>query len=213
MSIVEARPIIEKYEWLGTMAAVNKHAYGIYFEDKKTKNLICGGVVVFGSEYSENLGVWDKYNFSNKIILLNRGVCLHWTPKNTGSFLIMAAIKMLPKQYEIITCTVDHTAGEVGTIYQSCNFYYVGAMGRNDRLRFAVEIDGKIYGSRAMRVKVGSQKKADILARYPDAKFIKQKSKHRYFYFNCDKRKKKQYIKNIQHLIVPYKKREPEGSL
>jgi hypothetical protein len=31
MSIVEARPIIEKYEWLGTMAAVNKHAYGIYF--------------------------------------------------------------------------------------------------------------------------------------------------------------------------------------
>jgi hypothetical protein len=86
-------------------------------------------------------------------------------------------------------------------------------MGRKDRLRFAVEINGKIFGSRAMRVKVGSQKKSDILAKYPDAKFIKQKSKHRYFYFNCDKRKKREYLNRIQHLVVPYKKREPKGSL
>jgi len=212
ISITEARPIIEKYEWLGTIAAVNKHAYGIYFKDNTTGLSVCGGVVVFGSEYSENLGVWDKYGFSNKIILLNRGVCLHWTPKNTASYLIMAAIKMLPKQYEIVTCTVDHNAGEVGTIYQSCNFHYVGSMGKPDRLRFAVEINGKIYGSRAMRVKVGSQKKADILAKYPDAKFIKQKSKHRYFYFNCDRRKKREYLSRIEHMIIPYKKRESKDS-
>ena len=78
-----ARKIIEEYEWLGCMAAVNFWAYGIFFGD------VCGGVVVFGQEYTENLGVWDKYDFTGKIILLNRGVCLHWTPKNTGSKLIM----------------------------------------------------------------------------------------------------------------------------
>lgn len=207
ITISEAKPIIEKYEWLGKLSAINKYAYGIYFKDNKTNKEVCGGVLIFGSEYSENLGVWDKYDFTDKILLLNRGVCLHWTPKNTASYFIMKTIKILPKKYEIITCTVDHTAGEVGTIYQACNFIYVGAMGRPDRFRFAVEIDGNLYGSRAMRVKVGSQKKADILAKYPNAKFIKQKSKHRYFYFNCDRRYKKYYLNKIKHLVVPYKKR------
>ena len=207
ISISEAKPIIEKYEWLGTIAAVNFFSYGIFFKCKTSQKDICGGVVIFGQEYSENLGVWDKYGFTGNMILLNRGVCLHWTPKNTASFLIMAAIKMLPEKYEVVTCTVDHNAGEVGTIYQACNFYYLGTMGRKDRLRFAVEIDGRVYGARAMRSKVGSQKKEDILKRYPEAKFIKQKLKHRYVYFRGNKTLKKLYYNTIAHLVLPYIKR------
>jgi len=87
-----ASKIITEYEWLGCMPAISQYYYGIFFED------ICGGVVVFGAEYSENTGVWDKYGFTGKMILLSRGVCLHWTPKNTNSKLIMGAIKLLPKK-------------------------------------------------------------------------------------------------------------------
>lgn len=206
VSLKDARVLIEKYEWLGTMAAINTVAYGIFFQD------VCGGVVVFGPEYSENLGVWDKYGFTDKILLLNRGVCLHWTPKNTASKLIMAAISMLPDKYEVITATTDHLAGEIGTIYQACNFHYVGSMRDHNKStkgksRFGVVIKGKLYGSRAMRKMVGSQKKEDILNKYPDAEFVKQKAKHRYFYFNCDKRKKKQHYKALHSLILPYPKR------
>ena len=201
VTLKEAKEIIEKYEWLGCMAAINTCAFGIFFDN------VCGGVVVFGPEYADNLGVWKKWGFQDKLILLNRGVCLHWTPKNTGSKLIMEAIKMLPKKYEVITCTVDHNAGEIGTIYQACNFYYVGTMGRKERLRFGVVIDKKMYGARSIRKLVGSQKKEDILKKFPAAEFVKQKMKHRYFYFNCDRRKKQQYIQNIKNILLPYKKR------
>ena len=60
-----AKMIIE-YEWLGCMPAVNFFAFGIFFDN------VCGGVVVFGQEYTENLGVWDKYDYTGKIILLSR---------------------------------------------------------------------------------------------------------------------------------------------
>jgi hypothetical protein len=148
------------------------------------------------------------------MLLLSRGVCLHWTPKNTGSKLIMSSIKLLPEKYEVITCTTDHLAGEVGTIYQACNFYYVGSMRDSnpnvkskDKDRFGVIIDGKLYGSRGIRAKYGTQKKEVILKHHPNAKFVTQKSKHRYFYFRGSKVTKKKHFNAIKHIIKPYIKR------
>ena len=203
-----AKKIIEEYEWLGCMPAISKYYFGIFFGD------ICGGVVVFSTEYSENLGCWQKYGYEGKMILLSRGVCLHWTPKNTGSKLITRAIKMLPKQYEVVTATTDHLAGEVGTIYQACNFYYIGSMrDSNPKInsrkgdRFGVVINGKLYSARACRAKFGSQKKADILKHHPDAQFVKQRSKHRYFLFRGDKETIEKHKQAIGHLIKEYPKR------
>lgn len=107
---------------------------------------------------------------------------------------------------EIITCTVDHLAGEVGTIYQACNFDYVGAM-RKGKERIGCVIDGKLYGSRSLRAKFGHSRKAEILQLCPTAKFIKQKAKDRYFYFRGDKRTRKKNRNAIKHLIKPYPKR------
>lgn len=203
-----AKRLIEEYEWLGCMPAISKYCFGIFFGD------VCGGAVVFSTEYSENLGCWEKYGYAGKMILLSRGVCLHWTPKNTGSKLITRAIKMLPEKYEVVTVTTDHLAGEVGTIYQACGFHYTGSMRDSnpnvkskDGDRFGVVIEGKLYGARACRAKFGSQKKADILAKFPDAQFVKQKSKHRYFTFRGNKETVEKHRKAIEHMIKPYPKR------
>ena len=201
-----AKQIIEEYEWLGCMPAIVSFCYGIFFKDLATGDEVCGGAVVYGKEYSENLGVWDKYGFTGKILLLARGVCLHWTKKNTNSHLIMESMKQLPPQYEVITCTTDNLAGEVGTIYQACNFDYVGSM-RKGKERVGCIINGKLYGSRSLRAKFGSQKQEDILAICPNAKFVTQKSKDRYFAFRGDKRTRKKNRKAIEHLILPYPKR------
>ena len=67
-----ANSLIEKYEWLGCMPAMVKYCFGIYFEGH------LGGAVVYSTEYIENLGHWDKYDFTGKIILLSRGACVHW---------------------------------------------------------------------------------------------------------------------------------------
>lgn len=197
-----AKEIIEEYEWLGCMPAISKYYYGIFFED------VCGGVVVFGTEYSENTGVWDKYGYTGKMILLSRGVCLHWTPKNTNSKLIMSAIKMLPEQYEIVTATIDPLAGEFGTIYQACNFHYVGSMREKDgkeRPRIGILYEGKLYSSRSVKAKFGTRSVEKILSEYPEAKHVPQYSKRRYFIF---RKNKKQHYKAIEHLIKPYPKRD-----
>jgi len=200
-----AAKIIVEYEWLGCMPAINLFAYGIFFDG------ICGGVVVFGQEYAENLGVWDKYDYTGKIILLSRGVCLHWTPINTNSKLIMGAIKMLPDKYKIVTATTDHLAGEIGTIYQACNFYYVGSMREENKngssKREGWLINGKLYGGRSIRQKIGGQKMEDVLSVFPDAKKVEQRSKHRYFLFRGTKSEKRYYKSKIEHLIKPYPKR------
>lgn len=203
-----AKSIIEQYEYLHCLSAVNWFYYGIFFDN------ICGGVVVFGPEYSENLGVWDKYGYTGKMILLSRGVCVHWTPINTASKLITQAIKLLPDKYKVITCTIDPLAGEIGTIYQACNFIYVGSMRENNpnikngkSQRDGWIINGKLYGNRSLRSKLGSQRAEVILNKYPDAIYMKQLSKRRYFYFKGTVKEKKELLNNIKHLIKPYDKR------
>jgi len=208
---VSAGNIIMPYEWLDNMPAIITHSYGLFFDTPIGK--VCGGAVVFGTEYGENLGHWDKYGFTGKIILLSRGACVHWCPKNSNSKLVMGAIKQLPEKYKIVTATIDSLAGETGTIYQACNFYYIGSMrASNPNVnhrpldRFGVKIDGKLLGARAIRQKLGTQKKDVILAHYPDAEFVPQHSKGRYFLFRGSKLENKGYKKSIEHLIKPYPK-------
>ena len=199
-----AREIIEEYEWLGCMPAMSKYYFGIFFDGH------CAGVTVFGNEYAENRGVWDKYDYTGRIILLARGVCLHWAHPHTGSKLIMESIKLLPEKYDVVTCTTDRAAGEIGTIYQACNFHYVGSMRKNGGSRFGVKIDGKLYGSRSIRAKLGTMKKAVILEHYPDAEFVPQYNKERYFYFRGSKSNKRYLQRQIKHLIKPYPKRDEQ---
>ena len=207
-----AKQVIDKYEWLKCMPVCVKYCYGLYFPSKSHKSWLLGGVTVFSQEYAENTKVWDKYGYTGKIILLARGVNMHFCPKNANSHLIMESIKLLPKKYEVVTCTIDTLAGEIGTIYQSCNFDYVGSM-RKGKERTGCIINGKLYGSRALRQKFGTQVKSKILEIYPDAKFVKQKSKDRYFYFRGDKRARRANREQIKHLIQPYPKRTSERSM
>lgn len=213
ISLSVAKKIIEEYEYLGCIAAINWYQFGIFFKSLNDGEQVCGGVVIYGQEYAENQGVWDKYGFTGKIILLNRGVCLHWTPINTNSKLIMESIKQLPKKYEVITCTTDPDAGEIGTIYQACNFHYVGAM-RKNKTRTNIIINGKKYGSRSVRQRYGTMAKGvlpDIVRKKlgEDAtiEFVNVHAKHRYFYFRGTKWDKKNLKKGIEEIIKPYPKR------
>lgn len=211
------RDIILKYEWLKTMPLFNKYFFGIYFKVNEQYHL--GGVVIYSEEYSANKSTtWDKYDFTNKIILLSRGVCLWWTPKNTASYFISKTTEWLKEntEYKIITATVDPAAGEIGTIYQSLNWHYVGLMTGNyskngkESKRFSVFINGRLKHSRGIRKELGTIKKEVILEKYPDAIFLPQYRKRRYFYFIGNKHENKKYLNSIAHLKLPYPKRNSE---
>jgi group I intron endonuclease len=208
-----ATNIIIEYEWLKSMPFIVKYCFGIFFNING--NEILGGVLVFSNDYADNTGVWDKYGFTNKLLLLSRGVCLWWTPKNTASYFISKTCKWIKNntEYKIITATVDPAAGEIGTIYQALNWNYIGIMTGNyyhnrESKRFGVYIDGKLRTSRWIRNKLGTMKKNEILKIYPNAQFVNQYRKRRYFFFIDNKIRNNEYYNAIKQFILPYPKRD-----
>jgi hypothetical protein len=201
IDIATAKVVIEEYEWLGKMPAVVWCAFGIYFGDD------LGGVVTYGPEYGENLGVWDKYGYTGKIITLSRGAEVWWAPKNTASKLICGSMKMLDDRFEVVTATVDSGAGEVGTIYQACNFDYapMGTHPRNGAI-----INGKPYTSRALRQVFGFGSIKALRERFGAAAVVplKEKPKGRYFAFRGGKVARKHNRAMIKPLIKPYPHRD-----
>jgi hypothetical protein len=208
-----AKKVIEEYEWLGYMPRYCNYFFGIYFQVGEKDHL--GGVVALQPEYGENMGVWDKYGYTRKIIQLSRGVCLWWTPKNTASYMISRVCEWLKKNthYKVITATVDSNAGEIGTIYQSLNWYYVGTFGGNltstgkERIRYGYVINGKTFNQRHIRSKIGTAKKEEVLKHYPDVKIINMGRKKRYFYYLGTKKENKELLKSISNILKPYPKR------
>lgn len=212
-----ATNVILEYEWLHSMPFANKYFFGIFFNVNNIEYL--GGVLVFGNEYSENTGVWNKYGFEKNMLLLSRGVCLWWTPKNTASFFISRVCKWLKNNtdYKVITATVDPAAGEIGTIYQSLNWHYVGLMSgnyHNNKMasRFGVMIDGRLRFSRWIRKKIGSMRRDEILKHFPNAIFVPQYRKQRYFHFIGNKNENIVNYCSIKHMILPYPKRNNDIS-
>ena len=196
----DAKRIIEEYEYLGGLSAMNQYMFGLYFPHKTNGNKLLSGAIVFSNDYAQNTGVWDR--FIGETLLLNRGACAFWCPKGSNSHFIMSAIKQLPEKYRVITATVDEDAGEIGTIYQACNFYYVGVM-RKNKQRISVIIDGKKYSSLSARKKFGTIGMAKLKAMFPDCEFVFGKSKARYFYFRGSKREKKYNLKQITTMEYP----------
>jgi hypothetical protein len=198
ITLAEASTIIRQYEWLGSMPAVSRFCFGIFFGER------CGGAVVYGDEYSENLGVWDRFGFAGKIIALSRGACAHWAHPHSASKLIRRSMDLLPERYVVITATVDTSAGEIGTVYQAAGFDFVGTMRKGGRT--LIRHGDKILSERQVGRLAGTQG-ARALARLGfNAVPIARRA--RYFCFIGDRHERTRNRAAIAHLLQPYPKRE-----
>jgi hypothetical protein len=118
----EISKFIERHEWLGKMPIWITHR----FVARLKLNNILAGVIVLSTPntFSYLLGKENK----NIEKLISRGACVSWSPKNLASWLIMKSIKFMVKhtEFRIFTAYSDPEAKELGTIYQACNFLYLG---------------------------------------------------------------------------------------
>jgi hypothetical protein len=206
-----AARVIHEYEWLGTMPAVTFEGlcFGIIYRQRDGGGEMCGGAVVYSPEYSANMAsTWDRYGFTGRIILLARGACAHWAHEHSASRLIRRSMRMLPKQFEIVTATVDARAGEIGTIYQACGFHYVGVMpGAGGAPRTAArDAEGRILTRRTLRHRYGTTKPEE-LARVPGIILDTNPAKGRYFAFRSRGAQLAKDESAIAHLLKPYPKR------
>lgn len=142
----EARQIILKYEWLGTMVPTNLH-YGITFGPylAGVTSMAINGSGTAGSNVSREWGV-------NKpgLAILARGACVAWAPPGANSKLVAWSTRLLTDHYpptRIVIAYADADAGEMGTIYQACNWSYVGVTHSPPEL---VSPDGRMMNMRAV---------------------------------------------------------------
>ncbi len=117
---LKIKNFIERHEWLGKMPTRPTHRFVATYKDK------LAGVVVMATpnSFSNLLGKENKHLEK----LISRGACISWSPKNLASSLIMYSIRWMVTntEFRFFTAYSDTEARELGTIYQACNFIYLG---------------------------------------------------------------------------------------
>jgi hypothetical protein len=175
-----AEQIILRYEWLGTMAPTSFH-FGIFF------GAYCAGVTCIGySACTAGTTVHRQFMLRKRDVLtLARGACVHWAPPGANSRLVAWTARLLAKNRagKILLAYSDTDAGEVGTIYQACNWVYAGCTSRPDEAQFispsGVIRDSKFVGNHARKMGVTySRLRAEMLGIGWKAQSVNPK--HRY---------------------------------
>ena len=118
----EIKQFIERHEWLGKLPARPTHRFVARL--KKSGQVAGAIVMATPNAFSHILGKENR----DKEKLISRGACISWAPKNLGSWLIMNSIKHMVKhtEFRVFSAYSDPEAKELGTIYQACNFIYLG---------------------------------------------------------------------------------------
>jgi hypothetical protein len=197
-----ARPIIYRYEWLGTMGR-SVHCCGLFMG----RELL--GVVCFGWPASPESRDICGREHREQAIAIERGACVHYAPKNAGSFLVANACKLIAQNhgYRIFYAYSDEDAGEIGTIYQACNWKYIGqGVGRTPgRLReYYKTPEGKVVSCRTLRHR--KLTKTQALAEGWEIRY--QQPKHKYVHFEGSKTERKNLLRELRYPVLPYPKRD-----
>lgn len=187
-----------KHHYLHRKAPYSK-AFGLF--EKGTDKLV--GIVNYGIPASSTLlkGICGEAEMSN-IYELNRLWVDDSVPKNGESFLVGNSIKKLDR--EIIVSFADTSQGHIGTVYQATNFIYTGLSAKF----YDYVVKGKEHLHRATYAY--GMTVADMKKEFGEDNVYKveRPRKHRYIYFNANKKRKAELLKKLKYEVVPYPKKK-----
>ena len=193
-----AKKIILEHEWIGTMPLPKscRFIYGIYFDG------YCGGVVVYVEPSTRQFNEL----YPRQAVQLNRGACLHWTPHNTASYFLSKTFKMLKKQgIKIIVAYCTQEAGEIGIIYQSLNFGYIGETAKSN----VYWLDNHWISERTLADKTKwAKNKPEYLEAFKSLKTKPLKPKYKYMLLIGSKTESKNIRKIYNIIPKQYPRRE-----
>jgi hypothetical protein len=191
-----ATKMIVEFHYLHRKAPC-RYSFGLF--DKSNDELM--GCIMYGVPASRALqkGICGTDEADN-VIELTRLWIDDRVGKNAESFLIGNTIPLIKE--DILVSYAEDQQGHVGYVYQATNWIYTGLSDRH--VEWSVKGENPSH-SRHLFDKYGGVNKAkEILG----DKIIKKERprKHRYIYFNCNKRRKKELIKKLRYTIQVYPK-------
>lgn len=196
IDFVTARDVLIANHYLHRQAPYS-HAYGLF--EKATGNMV--GVVNYGVPASTTLlrGICGEAE-KNNVYELNRLWIDDSVPKNGESFLVGNTLKLLDK--EIIVSFADTSQGHIGYVYQATNFLYTGLSAKF----YDYVVKGKEHQHRSTYAY--GLTVAELKEKYGEDKVyrVERSRKHRYIYFNANKKRKKELEKALNYKVLPYPK-------
>lgn len=150
----EATLFIQRHEWLGNIAQLTTHWFGAYYQHNG-QEVMAGCILMSMPTFSKMMGE----NTRKIERLISRGACVSWSPKNLASSFLMWCINWMVEntRYRLFVAYSDPSAKELGTIYQACNFYYLGQT-FGSTTRYINPYTGKVVTDRYFRAR-GAYKK------------------------------------------------------
>lgn len=177
--VSSVRSFIERYHYSKSINGCKVSVcFALYHDDDMV------GAMLFGPLSTT---AWKRYGeCEGDVVELRRLVCLDECPKNTESWFIAKALKVLKKvgKYKICVSYADPHHGHNGIIYQASNWNYHGTTAPDTLLQTP---EGKLYHSRALRTKYKGEYKPfvkQLRKMYDDGilKEVKVPGKHIYTY-------------------------------
>ena len=171
-------------------------AYGLFDAANDIK-----GVIVYGTPSSAALrrGICGDEEKDN-VIELTRLWVSDDVPKNGESFLIGNTIPLVNKN--IIVSYAEPDENHIGYVYQATNWIYTGLSAK--RTNIAVEGIKGVH-NQTITDKYSIKELHELFK--GKVVNVPRPRKHRYVYFNADKRKKKELLKKLKYPILPYPKK------
>lgn len=157
-----------------------------------------------------NLYAYKEFGLKSQreFAYLARGANVHWSPIGANSRLVSWTCRLLAKDTvaKIIIAYSDTDAGEIGTIYQACNWT---AIGRGASTRQWVAPNGRIYDQKHVSnlAKKTGVPRAKAFRQLIDAGWKEQPSNPKYRYVYILDKTDKALIERVERMRQPYPKR------
>ena len=147
---------------------------------------------------------------NNEVLELTRLWIADDYGQNIESWFIGQSFRFIKNNYPQVKCLIsyaDPNVGHQGSIYQATNWLYQ----KSPMIckAFQVVVDGKILHPRTCVARYGTTniKKLEAITNKKCSWKLEQK-KRRYLYFVCNRKEKRNYLKELKHPILPYPKKE-----
>ena len=199
----EARPFILRYEWLGTMGR-SAAIYGARDSGGELAAVAC-----FGWPASPQSRDICGQGYRDQAVCLERGACSSWAHPHAGSWFISRAVREASRDHGwvIFYAYSDEEAGEIGTIYQACNWIYLGqGVGRSPgrKPEDFRRPDGSVVSSRTLRHHGLKKQEALDLG----WQVVEREPKHKYVHFEGCRRTKRELLSALRYPPQAYPKRD-----